>query len=581
MYKGSNIQDHGGSAVRVNAGGDFTLHEGTITSCDSGVRVYPNGAFAMYDGTIASCGGWGVYTSGSSTMYDGTIASCGGGVVVGSGNFTMKNGTITGNTSSRGGGVSVESGTFVMDGGSISDNSSSEHGGGVRLFATGAFTMNGGEITGNHAASSAGGVYGNFNIAGGRISGNTSDNPDPLYKNINSVPVALGEDFVIEAYHEVTGVGSITLRDINGYVKTRVTGGNTYACSALVLGVGGPPQDVTWSLGGHISDSTSINPQTGALAVGYDETAETLWITAVSAQQPDIYLTLELPVDLYVERRLKAKLDITATGKAGVTEVFTALHDYIAAGHLSDANEKGIAVGDYVDLYSLRVSDTVTPGYTAGTFNTMNAVLPNEHGTTLRLIIAGVNSYKGLNGNTEDHVVFQFLNIPLARRRLNELENVTGYAESEIRKYLSPVAGFENSGCFYAGLLDAGIPEEAFYRPRRALAGASGADYLEDPVWLPAAREMNAFSVNEAAGQPPPPVQDTESAENQPVFPYYTAGRVSKYSAANTTATYWTGSFSTGNGFIAFFQPYSGAPYFRDFAAMSYEYGLVPAFCVR
>ena len=261
--------------------------------------------------------------------------------------------------------------------------------------------------------------------------------------------------------------------------------------------MGGPPQEVSWSISGQSSSGTSIDSATGALRVGSDETAEILFVTASSVTRPEISRTLDLGVDLHVERSLKTKLGITTPGNsiAVVGEVFAALHEYIAAGHLSDANEKGIGPGDYVNLYHLKVEDTVAPGYVAGTIDSMNVTVPNEGGATLRLLMAGVNSYKGANGNAADHLVLQFQHAPLNRRTHDQ--GSSGYAESEIRKYLSPVEGFENSGCFFAGLKAAGIPEEVFYSPRREASGAAGVGIIEDPVW-PTAGDMSAFTATQS-----------------------------------------------------------------------------------
>jgi len=73
-------------------------------------------------------------------------------------------------------GVYVSSGSFEMNGGTISGNTS-QNGGGVMLEG-GTFTMRGGTISGN-TANSGGGVFvsmtsTSFTMTGGTISGNTS-----------------------------------------------------------------------------------------------------------------------------------------------------------------------------------------------------------------------------------------------------------------------------------------------------------------------------------------------------------------------------------------------------------------------
>jgi hypothetical protein len=466
-YGGASIQEHGGSAVRVDSGGIFALEGGSIASCGVGVTVATGGVFIMHSGNIAGNDGIGVVVGGSFTLHDGGVAG---------------NGT----------GVSVYGGTFVMKDGSIAGNSS---GGGVDNRWMGTVVIEGGLVSGNHNTLAGGGVRGNFSISGGSITGNTSADPNPGFNNINAAPVVSGDSFVIEGYREVTDL-AITLRDINGSVKTGVTRGRAYACSALVLGVGDPPQEVSWSMTGNSSSATSIDPLTGALAVGYDETAETLFVTAVSTANPKVSLAMELGVERLLS--LKTKLGVTTPGNsiAVVTEVFSALHDYIAAGHLSDANEKDIGIGDYVDLYRLKVSDTVAAGYNRGTIDLMNAAVPNDS-ATLRLVVAAVNAYKGLDGNgdavAEDHLVVQFQHSVATRRGNDSETGATGYAESELRKYLSPVPGFENSGCFFAGLKAAGIPEAVFYSPRRTVSSGTGTEIIQDPVW-PTAGDLSGFT---------------------------------------------------------------------------------------
>jgi hypothetical protein len=68
-----------------------------------------------------------------------------------------------------------------------------------------------------------------------------------------------------------------------------------------------------------------------------------------------------------------------------------------------------------------------------------------------------------------------------------------------MRKYLSPVKGFESSsGCFYNGLVAAGIPAAMIYSPRRTVSKGAWITIVEDPVWLTAG-DMSSFTVRYSA----------------------------------------------------------------------------------
>jgi hypothetical protein len=162
--------------------------------------------------------------------------------------------------------------------------------------------------------------------------------------------------------------------------------------------------------------------------------------------------------------------------------------------------------------------------------------------------------------------------------------NAAGYAGSEMRKYLSPIPGFESSsGCFYNGLVAAGIPAEVFYRPRRAVSGGTGIETIDDPVWLPAATEMNAFAINEAAGETAPSLREDEAQAAQPVFGYYTPGAILKYQISGSAQSYWTGSPDAQNRFIGCSHrslASNSLYYFTSDFSASASAGTVPAFCV-
>ncbi|MDR1096473.1 MAG: hypothetical protein LBL31_08795 [Spirochaetaceae bacterium] len=210
----------------------------------------------------------------------------------------------------------------------------------------------------------------------------------------------------------------------------------------------------------------------------------------------------ETPMD--DPRSIKERFGILAAGAAGVTETFNVLHQFIQADGL--AKQAGvIALGDYIDLEGGLTVKEYGEGVYTGAFTALNEDLiltsGENVGKRLRLIVVGINSFRSGKGvgnrysitanDSVDHVVFQFQNIPV-HRRMNKINmnlhysNEKGYAASEMRKYLTPVAGFEESGKFLDGLLDAGVPETALWAPVRYVSQKTNVPReIRDILWLP------------------------------------------------------------------------------------------------
>ena len=205
----STTSANGTATIYLNAEkSKLNLYGGTISGNTTArygtVFLYNGSTFNMMGGSISGnrgIGGYGsgVYVSSGCTfnLWDGTISnneptvSGGGGVYVYSnGTFNMMGGSISNNTltANQGGGVYLSGGTetnanpatFHMSGGVISGNSA-PYGGGVYVGTDVKFTMTGGTIVNNHATATTdstggGGIYsdGQFNMAGGIITGNTS-----------------------------------------------------------------------------------------------------------------------------------------------------------------------------------------------------------------------------------------------------------------------------------------------------------------------------------------------------------------------------------------------------------------------
>jgi hypothetical protein len=120
-------------------------------------------------------------------------------------------------------------------------------------------------------------------------------------------------------------------------------------------------------------------------------------------------------------------------------------------------------------------------------------------GPIVRLIVVGINSFQGFDGNGDTpHVVFQFENIPVMRR-MDTIDAPSRYGASEMRKHLTPVTDesgsiIPGSGNFLAGLKNAGVPagetDGVLWAPNRVVYHADGSDQIRDLLWLPTEREL-------------------------------------------------------------------------------------------
>jgi hypothetical protein len=289
---------------------------------------------------------------------------------------------------------------------------------------------------------------------------------------------------------------------------------------------------------------------------------------------------------------IKEKFGVTLKGTDGVAAAFHELKAFINKGGL-ESSPSVISTGDWIDLEDGLTVAAYGSGENMGAFSATNSALTNAvahgalpydyEGSTLRLIVVGINSFKSKApymapvGNEVGHVVFQFQNLPV-KRRMNPdgIGNVGGYAASEMRKYLVPVDDDEESGKFLAGLITAGVPEGVLWAPTRYVANggdkATKADEINDILWLPTEREMFGYRVYSS--------QTThETAANQARLEYYNDDlrRIKCFETSNVYF-YWGAS------------PYFGdSTYFCDVHSNGYPYGnkasiargVAPAFCVR
>jgi hypothetical protein len=261
---------------------------------------------------------------------------------------------------------------------------------------------------------------------------------------------------------------------------------------------------------------------------------------------------------------IKSNVGVTSTGTAGVTETFTRLSQFIKADGLT--SQSGVInLGDWIDLEGGITVNAYPSGggfqYTGASDNT-------------RLIVVGINSFNGKNGNNQKHVVFQFKNIPVFRRMNPTGTNENGYAASEMRQYLVPYSG--SSGNFLTGLKNAGVPGGVLWGPKRSVAIRSygtATNEIGDLLWLPTEWEM--FGTRTYS----PP--DAETAANQARLEYYDSDtrRMKNYNANNAASEqyYWLSSLYSGT-FTSFCSVSSSGSAHTGYA--SNALGIAPAFCV-
>jgi hypothetical protein len=545
------------------------------------------GSFAMHDSTrIQNNGAGGVRVWGDRarfTMHGGEISDC----------------TIidSGNASPGGAGVQLAfGGTFAMKGGVIRNNrfeltkdSDGRYnrlggGGGVsRDSSSGPFIMEGGEITGNYSYKNGGGVYGDFTISGGLIRLNSSGDPNPLRRNIQDMPVTEGEDFVIEGWNEPYQLVLTEKGDATDQSVTEVVTGNRLEFSAAVTGLGAPSQKVNWSIPEPHNPYTTLSD--GVLVIGAGETAASLTIRAASAVNPTVYDERAVTIRVYDESRLWVKFELRSPDRT--TELFSALQDYIRSGELDGGNPRGVRVGDYYDLPRLNIaSDGVAPAVSG------NNTFMDDGTGIFRVVIVGINSFKGINGNTDSHVVFQFRNAVISRRMNGTAANEGGYAGSEMRAYLGEYV--------LPGLIAAGIPQTVLWNPVRVIARGGDTvmtDTVADYLWLATALETNAFTLNELLGYSESNawlVQEGEVRENQALLEYYASAADADSAkslvnrrdmAGNSGIAFWLASPGQGTSYFAALMKKSNRPntFYHVFerSLETANYGILPAFCVK
>jgi hypothetical protein len=259
---------------------------------------------------------------------------------------------------------------------------------------------------------------------------------------------------------------------------------------------------------------------------------------------------------------------------AEVTQVFTMIHNTVAAGNVNNFVD-----GDYVNGYiSSGTPFTVAAGYDSGGAISMTSNPDlGTHGKYMQWVIVGKNVWKGKNGNTFDHVAIHSRNVLGYTGETNadghymnaSNTNAGGYLSCKGRQYL-----LNN---MLPALKNLGIPfdEEWMKAPARLVskggtASNPGADTITDKLFLPTEYEMfGAYTYSNSTA---------EAAANQGRLSYYTdnASRI-KYNKDGSSRVYWEASPRTGNSTYFCGVNSDGSAYYHGATAV---YGFAPAFCV-
>jgi hypothetical protein len=344
-------------------------------------------------------------------------------------------------------------------------------------------------------------------------------------------------------------------------------------------------------------------------ALSVSTTSYTLWLSGIKASGSITvsvgksgYSVASKTVTVYYSpiypiggKSLKTEFGITTTGTTGVRDTFNAVSNFIKNNSLN--NQTKIDLGDYIDLEGGLTVAAYGTGNNTGGFSiasgtaqgqaswrittTSGGYNPNYESVYLRLIVVGINSFNGKNGNDKRHIVFQFQNIPVKRRMNLDNKNDGGYAASEMRTYLT--------NNFLPGLTSAGVPEGVLWAPKREMAAersGSGTTRIEDKLWLPTEREMfgmRKYSNNSA-----------ETDGNQGRLDYYYNGNADTFARRIKYSSSDFDSSGVVNGNFAGSLYWEASPYSASLSAFCavYCYGdtvavsavtggsCAPAFCV-
>ncbi|GMO24284.1 MAG: hypothetical protein Pg6A_11390 [Termitinemataceae bacterium] len=274
-------------------------------------------------------------------------------------------------------------------------------------------------------------------------------------------------------------------------------------------------------------------------------------LVAGEENNPDLMIKFGVKSAGYSTNDISAQ-DVTNT----LNRVSAYLHTQSASSVNPSTGLGVIKLGDYVNLKSLNIA----------VYNNnpeVNLTNTAAGDDKLRVIVVGINSYYNKNGNgtSTPHLIFHFKDFPGTARMNATNTNYGGYLGSEIRTYLT--------GSYWDALKTSGVPDAVVWPVSRRVANdgilATGADTIEDKLWLPTEREL--FGSNSYSSS------TYETSANQGSLGYYNDNAARKKSN-----WYWEASpgYSAASSFCRVGSTGS------SISLIAAEVGgCAPAFCVK
>jgi hypothetical protein len=236
----------------------------------------------------------------------------------------------------------------------------------------------------------------------------------------------------------------------------------------------------------------------------------------------------------YISPNIMTKFGIAGDTTQDVTDAFNKLHEYLQSCTPEELeSDEYIKLGDYIDLASLTVPNSYVWSKDSGKYvNTIHTVNNTDFGTgagtSLRLIVVGINSFAQTIPHTPTHIAMQFKNVPFGCyiNRTDTNEWVYEYGKSNIRQFLI--------NDFLPGLEQSGVPADVLWAPKQTVEYT----VINDKLWLPTKWQLFGKEYDSN--------YESEKDNTHVWFEYYTydSTRVKK-SSFDTNTWYWEASGST------------------------------------
>jgi hypothetical protein len=236
-----------------------------------------------------------------------------------------------------------------------------------------------------------------------------------------------------------------------------------------------------------------------------------------------------------------------------------------------------IMIGDYID--GLDLSGIAPPPDVPGGGGTAPQAW-NETYKNNRVVVAGLNTYKGMSANFENnknHVLFAFRNC-IGRAKMNQTNtNSGGYPQSEMRAWLEGADG-DGSGAV-ATKLKQQLGGEYLYTINKLLpTGESGSDWVDCSLFIPTELEIFGIPLYGTEGVYDPAGSDRTAYCTPIQIPLYQKSyeyRIKRWNGARDWYFESTPSASSSSSFCVVYTTGSSGN-----SVASSVGGVAPAFCV-